>query len=92
MALFGFGSKRKPLLQRGGPQPAPAVDRRSAAGPTRAAVAAAGANTQVDVSELSLDDDDFSSMFGDAPSQFADTGFDRDADHADPWSSRLHLD
>lgn len=46
----------------------------------------------VAVSELTLDDDDFSSIFGSQPSQFSDTALGPDSLDADPWSSRLRLD
>jgi hypothetical protein len=45
----------------------------------------------VEVREVDLDDEEFSSTFGSGVSQFADTAPGRD-DADDPWSSRLRLD
>lgn len=44
----------------------------------------------VEVSELNLDDDEFSSTFGGVTTQFADTAPGRLDE--DPWTSRLRLD
>ena len=47
---------------------------------------------EVEVSELSLDDDEFSSTFGGQLSQFADTAPGPVDALDDPWTSRLRLD
>jgi hypothetical protein len=46
----------------------------------------------VEVSELSLDDEEFSSTFGGQLSQFADTAPGSGEAFYDPWTSRLRLD
>jgi hypothetical protein len=50
----------------------------------------AAQQADVEVSELNLDDDEFSSTFGGATTQFADTAPARLDE--DPWTSRLRLD
>jgi hypothetical protein len=50
------------------------------------------AEVEVEVSELSLDDEEFSSTFGGQVSQFADTAPGRVDTLEDPWTSRLRLD
>ena len=83
MGLFGLGSKRKPP-----PQPMalpPELDGIQTAPPS-------AHPPDVEVSELTLDDDEFSSTFGLATTQFAATvpvPIDTDDD---PWASRLRLD
>jgi len=52
----------------------------------------AGQQEGVEVCELSLGDDEFSSTFGPASSQFADTVIGPDDARADPWTGRLRLD
>ena len=87
MGLFGLGSKRKSLPQPltlrlpepGICVPAPRPGPNPLSG--------------VEVSELNLDDDEFSSAFCTASTQFADTTpAPLDADDDDPWTSRLRLD
>lgn len=86
MGLFGLGSKRKLPSQ---PMALP-PDLHGHGIPT--APPGAHPPADVEVSELTLDDDEFSSTFGLATTQFADTvpvPIDTDDD---PWASRLRLD
>jgi hypothetical protein len=46
----------------------------------------------VEVCELTMDDDEFSSTFGSGASQFAELVLARDETADDPWASRLRLD
>jgi hypothetical protein len=73
-----FATKRQPLPRDGGSRPQPA-----AVTPTASAV---------EVCELSLDDEEFSSTFGTGASQFADLDTRRDDAKDDPWSSRRRRD
>jgi len=84
MGLFGLGSKRKPP-----PQPMalpPELHGIQTAPPS------ARPPADVEVSELTLDDDEFSSTFGLATTQFADTVPAPINADDDPWASRLRLD
>jgi len=90
MGLFGFGSKRSPLLQPTEPLPAPSTDLSATSTSSTAPISSQPA--EVEVSELSLDEDEFSSTFGAGTSQFADTTFGQAEVDADPWTSRLRLD
>ncbi|HUG22703.1 hypothetical protein [Piscinibacter sp.] len=46
----------------------------------------------VEVRELDLDDEEFSSTFGSGTTQFGDSALGRDDPVDDPWTSRLRLD
>jgi len=88
MGLFGFGTKRKPLAERAMSRP-----NASSGAPTRpSSIAARRADQQagVEVSEFNLDEDDFSTIFGAASTQFSDAL--EDDPKADPWSARRRLD
>jgi hypothetical protein len=106
MGLFGLGSKHRPPAKGAGTRLTPAAGTHGAQAARTGGIAAAlpgaagpsathdGVDEQPDVavSELNLDDDDFSSIFGSQPSQFSDTALGPDSLDADPWSSRLRLD
>jgi hypothetical protein len=105
MGLFGFGSKRSRSPQPTQSSPADpahvsATASSESVGRVRGLLASVTATTvpiatqqaAVEVSELSLDENEFSSTFGAGVSQFADTTFGQAEADADPWTSRLRLD
>jgi hypothetical protein len=108
MGLFGLGSKRSPLPQPIAPRPEPSTDvstttsscSNETVGRVRGLLAAvtstkgpsASQQADVEVSELNLDEDEFSSTFGAGTSQFVETTFGQRGADADPWTSRRRLD
>ena len=73
MGLFGFDSKRKPLLQPHTSTPGSKLEKLP----------------DVEVCELIMDHEEFSSTFGLGASEFADLP---DLADDDPWTRRLRLD
>jgi hypothetical protein len=106
MGLFGLGSKRSssPTPTQSSPPAAPTQVSATASsqnvGRVRGLLAsvtgttAIGASPQADVevSELNLDENEFSSTFGAGMSQFPETHFGPGEVDTDPWTSRLRLD
>jgi len=92
MALFGFGTKRKPATESSMPRVTPGFDAPTSLRRLTTPAATCGANqpTGVEVSEFDLDDDDFSSMFGGPSTQFSDA-LELD-DPSDPWIAKRRID
>jgi hypothetical protein len=91
MGLFGFGSKRRcspPSTEA----PAPAAALAARVPVTTKTAPSAPRHTDVEVSELNLDENEFSSTFGAGVSQFAETHLGPGEVDVDPWTSRLRLD
>jgi len=87
MGLFGLGSKRNPPPQPIASRPKPVGDAATTPFPSTPRPSVSR-QADVEVCELNLDDDEFSTTFGSGTTQFDDIA---DADH-DPWTSRLRLD
>jgi hypothetical protein len=87
MGLFGLGSKRNSL------PPSPALRPKLGIGvPAKSPAPKLDRPAGLEVSELDLDDEEFTSTFGLVTTQFADTAFEPDDAADDPWTKRLRLD